>query len=441
MSEGERAQLESIRADVEAGMHPLTARRRDEDRRRAAPSPKRAADFERARRKLLKIIDGVISGVPLDGYATPEDALVAFKQWAADAQNGGDLPSMDESYGPDDLEADAEGSSISVSSLPSWPGPLPPADPMMLQVQGADGRERAGHGWGDAMQAALEGLCPGEIVAVGAASEGAGKTAFVMQLADGLAMRSAAIVETGSDDTLTPVFVVSELSPKLLSWRSLGRWIGCHVGVFRKGEDANRNDWDRARAAMRSGLLAEGRKWMTPIPIAHDATPAALLEQVSKVVRAKSAGHRKVHPIVIIDPIRISGGGSEIESLNTMVTALRARVNDEGWTAIVTSDTNKVSSTGGDGRKQLDTEWARSCFRGSQLLLHESSAAFVLRCDGDFSESALPRHRCVRIVFAKNRSGAVPSDHPMFAWHPAFGRFTPVKVTDDAAIDSPKKEG
>jgi len=342
MSEGERAQLESIRADVEAGMHPLTARRRDEDRRRAAPSPKRAADFERARRKLLKIIDGVISGVPLDGYATPEDALVAFKLWAAAAQNGGELPSMDESYGPDDLEADSEGSSISVSSLPSWPGPLPPADPMALHVQGADGtRERAGHGWGDAMQTALEGLCPGEIVAVGAASEGAGKTAFVMQLADGLAMRSAAIVETGSDDTLTPVFVVSELSTKLLTWRSVGRWIGCPVGVFRKGRgrstdgrspsvDANRNDWDRARAAMRSGLLAEGRKWMTPIPIAHDATPAALLEQVSKVVRAKSAGHRKVHPVVIIDPVRISGGGSEIESLNTMVTALRARVNDEG---------------------------------------------------------------------------------------------------------------
>jgi len=82
------------------------------------------------------------------------------------------------------------------------------------------------------------------------------------------------------------------------------------------------------------------------------------------------------------------------------------------------------------------------------LLLHESSAAFVLRCDGDFSASALPRspsglpmYSCVRIVFAKNRSGAIPSDHPMFAWHRAFGRFTPVKVTDDAAIDSPKKEG
>ena len=96
-------------------------------------------------------------------------------------------PTLNHLYGPQELTNDFTRTLVSFGTLPSWPG-----------------GPQTGHGLGDLFNRSLGGgMCPGYMIAIGAAHAGAGKTAFVMQLADGLALRTSEMIRDGQKQPIT----------------------------------------------------------------------------------------------------------------------------------------------------------------------------------------------------------------------------------------------
>jgi hypothetical protein len=132
--------------------------------------------------------------------------------------------------GPDsDQLADAiTAMGLSLARLPGWPGSGP-----------------SGQGWGPRLDALIGPIRPGFVGVIGAAQRGAGRTSWLAQLADGLALRE-------SDSLLTPVIALIEEDPRIWRARSLGRWAGVDPRIFLGHSDL---------ADARAGLAALAGEW------------------------------------------------------------------------------------------------------------------------------------------------------------------------------------
>lgn len=349
--------------------------------------------------------------------ATAEEAAEALAAVATAATMTGGLgnpaPTFGQVYGVNELDADSKRRLVSVAHLPGWPGASP-----------------SGHGIGSYLDGVLGGgICPGYLLAIGAARAGAGKTAFAMQLADGLALRSVEVAAGEADGPLTPVLVLSEMSVAALTWRTLSRWTGVSSRDFRAGATAEDDSafgggnyvWDQARAALDGPLGAARERFLATWQAGGSGK--SLLTAIAGAVARWRDDLARVHrcdvwPVVVVDPIQRWQDASltEVEALNELVESLAERANRDGWIGILTSDTNKV--TAGNKRAGSSQEEAGFAFRGSYKLLHLVDAAiFLRRADESGIES----------VIVKNRWGTVdPSEGtPRFRWHPKTGRFTP----------------
>lgn len=345
-----------------------------------------------------------------------------------------DAPTLASAYGVEHLLADRHRELISLSRLPPWPSSPPP---------------QFGHGLGQHLNDILGGgLAPGEMVAVGASSAGAGKTAWLMQLADGMALRTAAIAQRGETQwgqQLTPVFLASEMGAQALSWRSLARWTGLHANIFRGGKTQGRRREEDADAAFAAGQqalmgeLGEARGFMRTLSpqvasrLAGEGA-AALIGHLRKLVNAWKEALQKAHPdksvvpIVLVDPIqRYQQGDDEISDLNALARELCAATLEDGWISLVSSDTNKSSARGyTDGRD--DVEEGAGVFRGSYKLIHEVTAAIYLRKPPDYRQSDADKQQALRhveVVLVKNRWGATSSPWPRYIWEGPTMRFYP----------------
>lgn len=323
-------------------------------------------------------------------------------------------------YGADELERDRNRELIGIGSLPPWPRWTSPHNNLLP----------SGHGWGDALERYLGGgLGPGELYVVGAASAKAGKTALVMQLAEGLALRSAAVA-LGTDglaqvgaglsvaelaaleaatsnlelygDVLTPVVVVSEMPASALSRRTLGRWVGADANVFRAGRTALKRAsspeerdgielaWQRAHAALSCGLLSEARTSHTlQVPgrlVQEGADATWKLGRYVERWRARLAERyqRKVVPVLVVDPAQRFQAPleSEVMALSELSATIRQWVTGSvpgqmgPWCGLLTSDATKHSASGRAAKDGDDL--ATAVMRGSYHLIHEVSAAFVI---------------------------------------------------------------
>lgn len=308
-----------------------------------------------------------------------------------------------------------------------------------------------GHGWGSELDRMVGGgLGPGDVVGLGASAAGAGKTALVMQLADGLALRSADLAETAKGGPLTPMLLLSEMDPKALARRTLARLAGAPAWFFRSGVAAERSRhraeaataYDKARA-----LLQPGGAFQRLAAWQRTARPtnrgAAMLGQVEKAVedfkaevKARYPG-RQVWPVVVIDPIQRwqSEGVSEVEALNALAESVDALADDHGWIVLLTSDTNKAAAV---GREEKDRDPA-NLFRGSYKLFHACDLVLTSTAEPYVEGQAV---REVTVGIAKNRNGGMGS--VSFGWEGATGRFTPRPPAPrpaPAAASSPAKGG
>jgi hypothetical protein len=291
----------------------------------------------------------------------------------------------------------------------------------------------AQHGWGEEMDRMLGGgLDPGHILGIGAAGAGAGKTAWVMQLADGLALRSAGLVRNRMPGVVTPVWLLSEMDPRALARRSLGRFVRAPAAMFRSGVAAERvYGHDATEAAYRDaeGLVAPDGDFTALTEWQRTSRPSVrglpMLEALREdVLRwcddlARLHADREVQPVVVIDPIQRWQDLElpEVEALNALAEEIDTIADREGWIVFLTSDTTKAAAIG----KESEDRSAAAIFRGSMKLFHAADALMVLAA-GEYDERS---RTCPMVVsIEKNRNGR-PFGTVRYVWHPASGWFCP----------------
>lgn len=337
-------------------------------------------------------------------------------------------PSMAESRTVEDLDREREAELIPIGTLPGWPGGPP-----------------TGHGWGQELNELLGGgVHPGYMAAVGAARAGAGKTAFVMQLATGLALRTLHQVEKNEPGPLTPVVVLSEMSIDALHWRMLARWTGEDSRWFRAGksavdqldatEETLEAAYEKAKQAWK-GELWRGMKFLwlyTPTTTAN--VVPGLKDYVSLLKEGLEALYgRPVCPVVVVDPIQRwqEPLKNEVEALNHLVESLHAATTDGRWITLLTSDTNKASATG-SAPNENPQEKGAAAFRGSYKLMHLPDAAMVLSRPTEDIRGVL------ELVLVKNRWGS-NHEQPRYFWDVKTGRFQPAARSQDGPLAFSKK--
>ena len=358
-------------------------------------------------------------------------------------------PTFASSYGLDHLVADEESELVTLARLPGWDpnGSDPP--PYFGSATAPDG-----HGLGEHFSDAIgRGLRPGEMMAVGASSAGAGKTAFLMQLVDGLALRNGDVLKGRSawGSVLTPVLVASEMGIDALTWRSLARWTGFPSSIFRGGRTVLSTDqkraaaaWSAARSALSpSSSLGLSRQWLRLVNpknvgafLSKDGGgPQALVFELERIVEAwreqlARETKKDVVPIVVLDPLqRYQGGDDAIDALNALSRSLCTSTVEKKWITLVTSDTNKASAKGDNAKDATDGEQATAVFRGSYNLMHEVTAAVALRTSKTLFPSEEEKKRSVRVVeavFAKQRWGSAAQPGPHFVFDGPTLRFFPM---------------
>ena len=358
-------------------------------------------------------------------------------------------PTFASSYGVEALAKDKTSELVSIAKLPEWSREGRPPPELFGGTVATDG-----HGVGDHFSDAIGGgLRPGEMLAIGAAAAGAGKTGFLMQLVDGLALRNARVLdnETTFGRVLTPVLVASEMSIEALSWRSLARWTGHSSSIFRGGRSSLERGWkgapeawEDAQKALNSGSsFSRAREWIRLVNAARvsallsgeDGGPMRLVFELERMVDAwreqlAKETKRDVVPIVVLDPLqRYQGGDDAIDALNELSRALCTSTVERKWITLVTSDTNKASAKGDNAKEATAAEQATAVFRGSYNLMHEVTAAVALFPSKTLLPSGEERKRGVRVVeavFAKQRWGSAAQPGPHFVLEGPTLRFFPL---------------
>jgi hypothetical protein len=285
------------------------------------------------------------------------------------------------------------------------------------------------HGWGDFMDKLTGGgIAPGSIVGVGAAGTGAGKTAFLMQLLDGLALRSALAAEDpDATAPLTPVLIASEMDREDLECRTLGRLLDVPGHVFAAGESAKRfhkwgwveEQFNRAEQLMKpGGLFARLVKWQ------HVARPSltgpAMVRELEQhadewVKRIRSAHPgREVIPVIAVDPINRFlplDGRSEVDTLGEIASLLDELADRRRWVVLVSADTNKTAA-----KDPTDASAGAAVFRGTMQLLHAFDLTLVLAADKPDPDGVAP----YQVTIDKNRHGR-SGVTLQFRWHTKTG--------------------
>lgn len=228
---------------------------------------------------------------------------------------------------------------ISLAALPGWPG-----------------GPRRGYGLGQQLDAQIGGLRPGSVIAItadGAALAGRDPaTALALQLADGLALRSAAVAKTSSHDALSPVMLIAEAPPEQLTLSSLARWTGADRRALEAGgsvrAEAERSAIFRAASEALSGHLGRALTYLRVLggaprgPERVAALRAALTTWRSLLERQYA---REVWPVVAVGPAATLAPGE----LDALIAASRSL----GWVLIVAGDPGAIPARRVDARLRL----------------------------------------------------------------------------------------
>jgi len=179
---------------------------------------------------------------------------------------------------------------LSLGSLPGWPGSGP-----------------SGQGWGPRLDAWIGPIRPGFVGLIGAGQRGAGRTSWLAQLADGLALRE-------SESLLTPVVCVIEEQPAIWRARSLGRWTGLDPRIFLGRSDLAGADEAASALAQWQARPTESQarpsEWRALDQRQRFATPEQLddpSELLAAIERWRielaRLGHASVWPVLVIDAL------------------------------------------------------------------------------------------------------------------------------------------
>ena len=334
-------------------------------------------------------------------------------------------------YGPAQFDADLKRPLLDLAELPAplnRPDGLPVGFPCLGLGQHLNSRIGGG-------------LAPGDAAGIGAGAAGFGKTAFLGNLIDGLAMRSVEIVrgETKYGNVLTPVVLYSEMSISALMWRSLASLLKVPVNCFRAGSTILQAAKDQSEREAILRARSHAKQWLQPDElfgasrrwIAHRKSVDELEGFVNtwRDALTQKYPHMSVVPVVVLDPIQrfLDPKEHEVTALNTLSTRLTEQASGNEFIVLMTSDTNKASA-GGKEKSVDPQEMGANAFRGSYGLIHSLDIALFLRRPKD-SQRFAPME--VEVVLPKNRwgstfGGTARQPFPRFDWYGENLRFVPV---------------
>ncbi|HET9948849.1 MAG TPA: hypothetical protein VFQ22_08000 [Longimicrobiales bacterium] len=246
------------------------------------------------------------------------------------------------------------------------------------------------------------GLSVGQTVAIGARSAGAGKTAWLHQLADGLAAISARTAQ--HPGYATPVVYVSELTTRDMSLRSLARAADVEGYLLRdpqgqRGSEhlaggMSRGEWALERAREAAKRLRHAADHLTVIDRRQRVTLHDLPEIIRRVRASWEENDIPVPAVtLVIDPLHrvIDLTKPEVEALGLAVTACIDVAQRENAIVIFTSDTTFAAASSRrsvSSLKRADelADASEMAFRGSYQLLHLPDVALgilTMRADDE----------------------------------------------------------
>lgn len=390
------------------------------------------------------------------------------------------LPSFAACYNADDFAEDRRRGLLSCASLPPW-----------ADHRGELAPTKHGHGWGDGFDAALGGgLAPRYFLVLGAETAKTGKTAFLMQIIAGCALRSAAIIAGAASGPIIVPYYIGEMDQgagekrvpiRQLMQRELSRWLGVDSQIFRRG-DARAYEapglrrlaeaigaepaalatsiLDTAQDSLREGPFRRALDMLVAVkpralrapedaakgekPIDHRRGVPLLRAFAAAVERDRERKAKKykcepsrIWPLAFFDPIQryTANGENAVSTLDEFVEEMRAVTDEHGWITVATSDTNKESAKGGVPKNASPFARAAFVFRGSYKLLHLPDAAAVLHMTWPKPDEE--GHPLARLWLALNRWGP-PSFEPFYYdFHPECGRFI---SRDPPVKDEPEED-
>lgn len=295
------------------------------------------------------------------------------------------------------------------------------------------------------------GLTVGQTVALGSRAAGGGKTAWLHQLADGIAEASAASTEARR--VATPVVFISEMTVRDLTIRALARRAGVEGYLLRdprgpKGSEPLAGELTRGQNALELALRA-AYHWRTAAEhmTVLDRRARVQIRDLAELVRRVRTGweERGVEvPIVvlIVDPIHrlLDPSRSEVEGLSLALTACMDVAQDQRAVVLFTSDTTFAaasarSTVGGLKRSEEVANATEMSFRGSYQLVHLPDVALgllTMRADDEHLE-AEDASRLARepegTQYAEISSGKARWEdrglRAAYLWDPAMFRFRP----------------
>jgi hypothetical protein len=306
-------------------------------------------------------------------------------------------------------------------------------------------------GWGKQMSDYIGGVHQGSLVGISANGAGMGKTSFLQQMLDAIALRNSWVVEFGEvDEPLTPVLILSELDKYELKLRTLGRYMEVPYSALRS-----------KRRAMKMMKLSEGEAESFKLkaeqfakdetlgqrlkPWVHVLDPKDrekvretiesdlfMLKSVTEVMYPAWKG--KVWPVIALDPLQrfVASESDTIMGAGSLAIWLRNLCRRNGYIGFFTSDTNKASAAANKEGLTLDQAQGQTgveAFRGSQEIMHAATSAIVLyRLKSDDGNP----HNNTRTVYAsvvKNRDG-LDRVGVSYNWHRPTGSFDEITVAD-----------
>jgi hypothetical protein len=304
-------------------------------------------------------------------------------------------------------------------------------------------------GWGKQMSDYLGGVHQGSCIGISANGAGMGKTSFLQQMLDAMALRNSWVIEHGDhDEPLMPVLIMSELDKYELKLRTLGRYMEVPYSALRSKRRAMRllqlsdreaDDFkDKAEKFAKDQTLGERLKPWVHILDPKDRTQIReilendlyTLKQATEVQYPEWKG--KVWPVVALDPLQrwVASESDTIMGAGSLAIWLRNLCRRNGYIGFFTSDTNKASAAANKEGLTLDQAQAQTgveAFRGSQEIMHAATSAIVLyRLKSDDGNP----HNVIRTMYAsvvKNRDG-FDRVGVSYSWHRPTGYFEEVTI-------------
>jgi hypothetical protein len=306
-------------------------------------------------------------------------------------------------------------------------------------------------GWGKQMSEYLGGVHQGSLIGISANGAGMGKTSFLQQMLDAIALRNSWVVETkDTNEPLMPVLVLSELDRYELKLRTLGRYMMVPYSALRSRRRCMRmmhyTEGEaesfklKAEAFAKDQTLKERLKpWMHTLDPKDRTQVRETIESDLFLLKAETEAtypdwKGKVWPVIALDPLQrfVASESDTIMGAGSLAIWLRNLCRRNGYVGFFTSDTNKASAAANKEGLTLDQAQAQTgveAFRGSQEIMHAATSAIVLyRLKSDDGNP----HNLVRTVYAsvvKNRDG-LDRVGVSYNWHRPSGSFQEITISD-----------